>query len=189
MSEPLNPNQGNRALKESPATEDACTRSMQKSDPLLRKGDSLAMKREEIRRYHDDEGHTWAETAEHFGLHIRTVQRHAYRARREKGTHVIRTQNKKPSHTYTRYDRGNYTAKEFAAIMGVSVQTVRRWTSQPREKWLNELAMEREEIRRYHDDEGHTWGETAEHFGLHISTAQDRAYLARAEREAELEQD
>ena len=190
MSEPLNPNQGNRASKESPVIEDACARSMQKLDPLPTKErlNLHAMKREEIRRYHDDEGHTWAETAEHFGLRVDTVRKRVYRARRDKGTHVPRTQNKKPPSVYARHDRGNYTAREFAEVMGVSVRTVYRWTSQPREKWLNERAMKREEIRRYHDDEGHTWAETAEHFGLSAYTAREQAYLARAEREAELEQ-
>ena len=188
MSEPLNPNQGNRALKESPVIEDACTRSMQKSDPSPKEKrlELQAMRREEIRRYHDDEGHTWAETAEHFGLHVRTVEKHVYRARRDKGIHVVRTQNKKPPSAHARHDRGNYTAREFAAIMGVSVRTAYRWTEG---KWLNQRAMKWEEIRRYHDDEGHTWAETAKHFGLHISTVRHQAYRARMKREAELEQD
>ena len=44
----------------------------------------MATERESIRAFHDDAGHSWPETAEHFGLHVDTVKRRAYRARKER---------------------------------------------------------------------------------------------------------
>lgn len=46
-------------------------------------------------------------------------------------------------------------------------------------------AAAREATRAYKDDEGHTWAETAEHFGLGVGAVQHRVYLARKERAAE----
>ena len=40
--------------------------------------------REATRAYKDDEGHTWPETAEHFGLGLRAVQHRVYRARKDR---------------------------------------------------------------------------------------------------------
>lgn len=91
---------------------------------------------------------------------------------------------KRPS-VYARYSRGGRTAKEAAALTGTSERTARRWTSMPRAEWLAQKAAERETIRAYHDDEGHTWVETAQHFGLDVSTCTQRARRARKERAAE----
>lgn len=41
-------------------------------------------RREEIRAYHDDRGHTWAETAAVWGVSVDTARQLAYRARRER---------------------------------------------------------------------------------------------------------
>ena len=50
------------------------------------------------------------------------------------------------------------------------------------------MADEREAIRAFHDDAGHSWTETAEHFGLHLNTVKQRAYRACKERAAEREE-
>lgn len=47
------------------------------------------------------------------------------------------------------------------------------------------LAELREATRAYRDDEGHTWRETAEHFGIKERATRYRVYKARKEREAE----
>lgn len=41
-----------------------------------------------------------------------------------------------------------------------------------------------EDIRAYHDDERHTWSQTAAHFNLSEGAARQRAYRARKERAA-----
>lgn len=46
-------------------------------------------------------------------------------------------------------------------------------------------AAQREATRVYKDDEGHSWPETAEHFGLSVNAVRFRVYRARKEREAE----
>lgn len=89
-----------------------------------------------------------------------------------------------PPSVLGRYERRG-TAREAAKRAGLSVRTAQRWTSRPRAEWLAEQAAEREEIRAYHDDEGHTWEETAWHFGTSIYNVQKRAYRARKERAAE----
>lgn len=81
--------------------------------------------------------------------------------------------------------RGTLTARQAAARRGVSVRSAQRWTSVPRQEWIEDMAAEREAIRRYHDDEGHSWTETAAHFGLHYDTVKRRAYRARKERARE----
>lgn len=86
---------------------------------------------------------------------------------------------------YARYDRKGHTAKDAAKNVGVSVRTAQRWTSQPRDQWLQEKAKEREAIRSYHDDDGHSWPETAKHFNLSVTTVKERAYRARKERAEE----
>ena len=65
-----------------------------------------------------------------------------------------------------RKSRGTYTAREAAEVVGTSVRTAQRWTAIPRDEWLKKMATEREAIRVFHDDEGHSWPETAKHFGL-----------------------
>lgn len=95
--------------------------------------------------------------------------------------------SKRPS-VYARYNRGTKTAKEAATAVGVSERTARRWTSMPRAEWLRQKAEEREEIRAFHDDQGHSWTETADHFGLSVDTVKQRAYRARRERTAEREE-
>lgn len=77
-----------------------------------------------------------------------------------------------------------YSAKEGATRTGISERHVRRLVAVPREDWLADKAAEREAIRAYHDDAGHTWPQTAEHFGLHPDTVKRRAYTARKERAA-----
>lgn len=84
-----------------------------------------------------------------------------------------------------RVSRGGLTAAEAAKRAGVSKRTAQRWTSRPREKYLADMAAERERIRAYHDEQGHTWLETAAHFGVSEVTARQRGYRARQERAAE----
>ena len=86
-----------------------------------------------------------------------------------------------------RQSRGLLTAKEAARRAGKSTRTAQRWTSQPRDQWLADKAREREEIRAYHDEGGHSWPETGKHFGLAEDTVKRRAYRARKERAAERE--
>lgn len=93
-----------------------------------------------------------------------------------------------PASVYARYSRGNRTAKEVATRVGVSERTAQRWTSRSRQEWIAQKAREREEIRAYHDDHGHSWSETAKHFNLAVSTVQQRARRARRERLAEATQ-
>lgn len=90
-------------------------------------------------------------------------------------------------HPDQRVSRGTLTAKEAARRAGTSERTARRWTSQTRRDWLNEKAAEREEIRIYHDEAGHSWPETAKHFGVSVDAVKQRAYRARKERAAERE--
>ena len=77
------------------------------------------------------------------------------------------------------------TAREAAEAYGVTPRTIRRWAAQPRQDWIDEQAATREAIRAYHDDEGHSWSQTVEHFGMSLSAVRQRAYKARKEREAE----
>lgn len=79
------------------------------------------------------------------------------------------------------------TAKEAARVLGISERQVRYLVAQKREDWIDEQAATRESIRAYHDDDGHSWSETAEHFGLSVSCVRTRAYRARKERAAEEE--
>lgn len=78
-----------------------------------------------------------------------------------------------------RRSRNGRTIREASEITGLSTRTIRRWTSMNRDEWLAQKAAEREAIRAYHDDEGHSWVETAKHFGIHYDTAKQRAYRAR----------
>lgn len=86
---------------------------------------------------------------------------------------------------YARYPRNNETAREVAKRMGTSARTAQRWTSRSRSEWLQQKADEREEIRAYHDEQGHSWAETATRFRLDVSTVKRRAYRARKERAQE----
>ena len=74
------------------------------------------------------------------------------------------------------------TAREAARRLGVSERTIRRVVATPRPRWIQEMADEREAIRKYHDDDGHTWPETCEHFGVSVDTVRRRCYRARTER-------
>lgn len=76
------------------------------------------------------------------------------------------------------------TAKEGARLTGVSERQVRRLVALPRDEWIAQRAAKREAIRAYHDDEGHTWPETAMHFGLAPITVQQQARRARRDRAA-----
>lgn len=84
--------------------------------------------------------------------------------------------------------RRRYTARQGAEITGITERHVRRLVALPREEWLSGKATEREAIRAYRDDEGHSWPETAKHFGLHLNRVKQRAYRARKERAAEREE-
>lgn len=88
--------------------------------------------------------------------------------------------------TPQRKSRGAYTAKEAAELVGTSTRTAQRWTAIPRAEWLSRVAAEREAIRAYHDDKGHSWSETAKHFGVSVDTVKRRAYRARKERAQEI---
>lgn len=75
-------------------------------------------------------------------------------------------------------------AKVLAEAYGVSISTIKRWNSQTREDYLDDQARLREKIRAYHDDEGHSWSETAKHFEMSVSAVRQRAYKARKEQAA-----
>ena len=77
------------------------------------------------------------------------------------------------------------TAREAAALFDVNPRTIRSWNAIKREDWIDEQATLREAIRAYHDDEGHTWPQTAEHFNMSQGAVRQRCYRARKEREAE----
>lgn len=85
-----------------------------------------------------------------------------------------------------RKSRGGHTAREAANIVGTSVRTAQRWTAVSREEWLQKMASEREAIRAFHDDQNHSWPETAAEFGVSVDTVKRRAYRARKERSAEV---
>ena len=76
-------------------------------------------------------------------------------------------------------------ARVVAEMYGVSIRTVKSWNSQTREDWIDEQAATREAIRSYHDDEHHTWPQTAEHFNMTQGAVRQRCYRARKERQAE----
>ena len=76
------------------------------------------------------------------------------------------------------------TAKEGALLTGVSERQVRRLVALPRDEWLTKKADEREAILTFHDDEGHSWTQTAAHYGLHVDTVRRRARRARRDRAA-----
>ena len=84
-----------------------------------------------------------------------------------------------------RYDRKGSSISEMAQGTGLSPATIKRWTSRNRDEWLQQKANEREEIRAFHDEDGHSWPQTAKHFRLDVSTVKRRAYRARKERAQE----
>lgn len=84
-----------------------------------------------------------------------------------------------------RFPRNGRTIREATEITGLSPRSVRRWTSRSRAEWLQDMADEREAIRAFRDEEGHSWPETAKHFRLDVSTVKRRAYKARKERAQE----
>lgn len=79
-------------------------------------------------------------------------------------------------------------ARQLAEMYDVTPRTIMRWAAQTRADWIDEQAAGREAIRAYHDDDGHSWPQTAEHFHLSLSTVKERAYRARKERAAEAEE-
>lgn len=93
------------------------------------------------------------------------------------------SENRRPT---TRAKR-KVTAAEGARITGLSARHVQRLVAQPRDEWLAEQAARRERIRAYHDDEGHSWSETAKHFNVSEDTVMRLGYRARKERAAERE--
>lgn len=87
--------------------------------------------------------------------------------------------------TYKRIDRKGLSVRELSERTGLSRATIARHTSRNRAEWIAQKAAEREEIRAYHDDEGHSWSQTAAHFDLAYETVKQRAYRARRERKEE----
>lgn len=87
--------------------------------------------------------------------------------------------------TNDRIDRGGVSLREMTERTGLSRSTIARYTSMPRAEWLQQKADEREAIRAFHDDQGHSWAETADHFGLSRETVKARGIRARKEREQE----
>ena len=87
--------------------------------------------------------------------------------------------------THERIDRGGRTISDLVQRTGLNKATIARHTSRTRAEWLQEVAEEREAIRAFHDDEGHSWTEAAKHFRLDVSTVKRRAYRARQERAQE----
>ena len=80
------------------------------------------------------------------------------------------------------------TAKEAARRLGISERTVRKIAAQPRAEYLREQFEEREKIRAYKYDEGHTWEQTAAYWGVTVGAVKQRAWRARRERAAEREE-
>jgi DNA-directed RNA polymerase specialized sigma24 family protein len=87
-----------------------------------------------------------------------------------------------------RYDRRGSSISEMSQGTGLSEATIKRWTSRTRAEWIQEKAAEREEIRAFHDEQGHSWTETAARYRLDVSTVKRRAYRARKERADEQSQ-
>lgn len=79
-------------------------------------------------------------------------------------------------------------AREMAEMFGVNPRTIRSWNAMKREDWIDDQAAMRESIRAYHDDEGHSWAATAEHFNMSTDAVRKRCYRARKERAAEAEE-
>lgn len=88
-----------------------------------------------------------------------------------------------------RYDRRGSSISEMSQGTGLSEATIKRWTSRTRAEWIQEKADEREEIRAFHDEQGHSWTETAARYRLDVSTVKRRAYRARKERAQEEDRD
>ena len=86
--------------------------------------------------------------------------------------------------TYKLIDSGKESIRGLSEKTGLSIATIRRHTSLPRDEWLTKKADEREAILTFHDDEGHSWTQTAAHFGLHVDTVRRRARRARRDRAA-----
>ena len=84
--------------------------------------------------------------------------------------------------TARRQEKRRVTARDAAEALGISERRVRGLVAQNRDEWLAEQAERRERIRAYHDDEGHSWSETARHFGVTHDTAKKLGYRARKER-------
>lgn len=82
-----------------------------------------------------------------------------------------------------RIDRKGRSIRDLSESTGLSRATIARHTSQSRVEWLQKKAEEREAIRAYHDDENHSWPETAKEFGVSVDTVKRRAYRARKELE------
>ncbi|WP_253687312.1 hypothetical protein [Cutibacterium modestum] len=88
----------------------------------------------------------------------------------------------------SRVPRNGRTTREAAEITGLSTRSIRRWTSMPRNQYIREQERRREEIRAYHDDQGHTWPETAKHYGTTESNVKQLAYRARRKNAREAEE-
>lgn len=84
-----------------------------------------------------------------------------------------------------RIDRKGLSIAELSRKTGLAKSTIAKHTSRTRAEWIAQKAQEREEIRAYHDDQGHSWPETAAHFNLSVTNVKERAYRARKERAEE----
>lgn len=80
-----------------------------------------------------------------------------------------------------RIDRKGRSIRDLSESTGLSRATIARHTSRSREEWLQEKSEEREAIRVFHDEENHSWPETAKKFGVSVDTVKRRAYRARKE--------
>lgn len=87
--------------------------------------------------------------------------------------------------TYERIDRKGRSIRDLSERTGLSPATIARHTSRSRDEWIQQKADEREAIRAFHDEGGHSWPQTAKHFRLDVSTVKRRAYRARKERAQE----
>lgn len=68
---------------------------------------------------------------------------------------------------------------------GVSKRHLCRLVALIRDEYIEEMARERGAISAFHDDDGNSWTQTAQHFGLHLKTVNQRDYRARKEHAAE----
>lgn len=57
--------------------------------------------------------------------------------------------SRKPVPPHLRKPRNGRTIKEAAQITGLTEQTIKRWTSEPREVYLSRVQKRREAIRAY----------------------------------------
>lgn len=82
--------------------------------------------------------------------------------------------------------RRSHSIAETAAAFEVSPATVIAETAALRRDYREAQLHRRELIRAHHDDQQHSWRQTADAFDIHPDTARRLARRARTERAAEL---